>query len=278
MRSQNNMDDSKIRRFLKTIKYRLVLKLKPRQNRVYTQFYRFPNQYRALVDRVIPFQKGVDSPSDNKPLEIVAFACCNGAEPFTLSYVLQTHFPSLQFRIRGFDIVDDVIEKARSPIYTRNEIYQGDFVSDEHVEGIFDSINSMYQVKPEIAEPITFAVGDMLDRPFMNSLGKADLVFAQNVLFHLPTKKAHEAFGNLVGLLKPGSALFINGMDTDMRIKLTKRYDLQPLDYLVEEIHNDARVNHGAGWAGAYCGREPFSRKSREWVRKHCTIYNKAKV
>ena len=98
---------------------------------------------------------------------------------------------------------------------------------------------------------------------------------AQNVLFHLPRQRAREAFDNLTALLKPKSALFINGMDTDMRIQLTKKSGLEPLDYLVEEIHEDARVDRGNAWAGSYFGRQPFSRSSRDWLRKYCTIYFK---
>ena len=269
------MRESKLKRFLRTIKYRLILKLKPRKNRVYTQFYRFPNQYVAIVDRVIP--ELLQSPSfhDDNVIEIVIFACCNGAEAFTLSHLLKSKFPNLKFRIRGFDIVPEVISQAQTQKYSRDEVYCGPFVTEEFVAETFDKIdNNEYVIKPEIAAPVQFAVGDMLDKPFMNSLGKVDLLFAQNVLFHLPPAKSKEAFANLVDLLKPGSTLFINGMDTDMRIKLTKRYGLAPLEYLIEEIHNDARVDRGAGWAGAYWGREPFSRSTKEWVRKHCTIFS----
>jgi chemotaxis protein methyltransferase CheR len=259
---------------LRHIKYQLVLRFAKRENRVYTQFWRFPNQFRALVDRVIPqLRPGVIGP-DTPPLEIVVFACCSGEEAFSLSYVLRKNFPGLGFRIRGFDIVEDVVARARTATFSRKEVFTGPFVTEEFVEGAFDLVEpDTFRVKQEIAAPIEFATGDMLDRRFIESLGKFDLVLAQNVLFHLPRDKARVAFGFLHDLMKPLSALFVNGMDTDMRISLTKRNGLEPLDYLVEEIHNDARVDRGSGWAGAYWGRKPFSRNSREWLRKHGTIY-----
>jgi hypothetical protein len=58
-----------------------------------------------------------------------------------------------------------------------------------------------------------------------------------------------------------------------MRVSMTKRLKLEPLDFLVEEIHEDASIDRGGGWAGAYWGRRPFSRSSREWLRKYGTIY-----
>ncbi len=269
------MKESQLKTLLKHVKYRLILLFVPRKNRVYTQFYRFPNQYKALVDRILPLYNA-RKPGHSEPVEIVMFACCNGAETFSLSHVIHSNFPDLKYRIRAYDIVEDVVKQAQTFSYTREQVYAGPFVTDEFVSEVFDvGDDNLYRVKPYLSAPVSFYVGDMLDESFMRSLGKANLVFAQNVLFHLPKRKAHEAFRNLCDLLKQGSTLFINGMDTDMRIKLSKRFRLQPNDYLIEEIHNDARVDRGAGWSRTYWGREPFTRNCREWIRKQCTIFDK---
>jgi len=268
------MGSSTLKNILRHVKHYSIVKFKPRTNRVYTQFYRFPNQYRVLAENIIPhLKKKLANKSDAAWLEIIMFACCSGEEAFSLAHVLQTQYPQLRFKIRAFDIVEDVVEKARKPIYTQEQVYQGPFVTDEFVEHVFDHIDGNYHVKAKITDTIEFQVGDMLDEKFIASLGKADIVVAQNVLFHLPPPKAREAFKNLNQLLEPESVLFINGMDTDMRVKLTKRFNLEPLEHRIEEIHEDARVDRGSGWAGAYWGRAPFSKASKEWVRKHCTIY-----
>ncbi|WP_346838370.1 CheR family methyltransferase [Microbulbifer sp. SAOS-129_SWC] len=267
-------NSTRLRNMLRHVKHWFVVKTTPRKNRVYTQFYRFPHQYQALVERVIPELER----SGKKSIRIVVFACCSGAEPISLSYILKKHFPQLRYEILAFDIVEDVIERARDPVYSHETVYQGPFVTQAFVEDTFDKVGDEYRVKPEIMQPIKFAVGNMLDLDFIASLGKADLVFAQNVLFHLPAADARRAFSYLNTLLTPESVLFINGMDMDMRVKMTKKFSLSPIDYLIEEIHNDARVDRGSGWAGAYWGRKPFSRRSREWMREHCTIYSKART
>ena len=265
---------SRLKNFLRHIKHWLILKTAPRKNRVYTQFYRFPHQYRALVEKVVP--KLIEG--GRGPMKIVVFGCCSGAEPISLAAVLRKNFPELDFHISAYDIVPEVIERAQDPTYSREEVYQGPFVTEEFVRENFVAEGDRYRVKPEIMATITFAVGDLLERAFMADLGKFDLVFAQNVLFHLPATNARLAFANLNLLLQPGSALFINGMDVDMRVKLTRKFYLDPVEYLIEEIHNDARVDRGSGWASAYWGRKPFSRASREWIREHCTIYSKAQI
>ncbi|MCA0902163.1 CheR family methyltransferase [Microbulbifer agarilyticus] len=265
---------SPIKNLLRHLKHWYVVKTTPRTNRVYTQFHRFPHQYRALVERVLP--QIISDPAAQ--MRILIFGCCSGAEPISLATTLRRHFPDLDFRIEAFDIVPEVIERAQNPIYSREEVYQGPFVTEDFVGRTFDIEGDNYRVKPEILDSIQFHVGDMLDTDFIAELGHADLVFAQNVLFHLPAANARQAFAHLEKLVAPGGALFVNGMDMDMRVQLTKKFQLQPEDYLIEEIHNDARRDRGDGWAGAYWGRKPFSRRSREWIREHCTIYRKATV
>lgn len=262
---------------VRKLKHDLIVRYAKRENRIYTQFNRFPHQLRALVERIVPQVRPDGTGPDAKPLDILVFACCSGEEAFTLSHVLRKHFPELRFQIRGYDIVGDVIEKARTATFTHDEASWGPFVTDELISEMFDPAgNGLLRVKPAIREPIKFAVGDMLDKPFIKSLGQVDLVFAQNVLFHLPRPVAREAFRNLHDTLAAGGVLFINGVDTDMRADMTRRLGLQPLEYLVEEIHNDARVDRGSGWASDYVGRKPFTRRGRDWLRRQGTIFSKA--
>lgn len=263
---------------MRKLKHDLIIRFAKRENRVYTQFYRFPHQLRALVERVVPALRPHGTGAGAEPLKILVFACCSGEEAFSLSYVLRRHFPELRYSIRGYDIVGDVIEKAKAGLFTLEEASWGPFVTDELLGEMFEPAGEgLLRVKAQIREPITFAEGNLLDRPFMESLGQADIVFAQNVLFHLPRAQARVAFRNIHDVLTAGGALFINGVDTDMRAQMTKRLGLEPLEYLVEEIHNDARVDRGNAWAGSYVGRKPFTRSGRDWLRRQATIFYKAR-
>lgn len=263
---------------LRKLKHDLIVRFAKRENRVYTQFYRFPHQLRALVERVVPALRPHGTGVSAEPLKIIVFACCSGEEAFSLSYELRKHFPELRFQIHGYDIVGAVIEKAQAGLFTREEVSWGPFVTENLVAEMFDPAeHGQLQVKAAIREPITFTEANLLDQPFMESLGQADIVFAQNVLFHLPRPQAREAFRNIHQVLTAGGALFINGVDTDMRADMSKRLGLEPLEYLVEEIHNDARVDRGSGWASDYVGRKPFSRNGRDWLRRQGTIFFKSR-
>lgn len=264
------------KRVARHLRYRMRLKFQPRQNRVYSQFNRFPNQYRVLKEQVLPQYLASNVELRQRPLQVVVFACCNGEEVYTLRALLGRDFPELELQIHGVDIVADVVEAARAGEYSRQQVYSGPFVTEDFVQLLFDVDGDKFRVKPEHRRGVSFGVGDMTDRRFIDSLGQCDLLFAQNVLFHLPVHVAPGAFENLVSMTRVGGTLFINGMDTDMRIALTKKLGLEPVESLIEEIHEDARVDRGASWSNQYWGRAPFSKASKDWVRQFGTIFTKA--
>ena len=256
------------------LKFKLVVAFKPRKNRTYTQFNRFLHQYEVLADKVLPFLVGDPAAAGTPPLEIILFGCSLGAEPYSLTSVLLHRFPHLKFRIRGFDIVPEVIAKAQGREYNRDEVYNCPFITEEFVRLTFTITPAgLYRVRDEIASRVTFAVGNILDAGLFASLGQADLVFAQNMLFHLKPSLARVGFANLTGLLKPRSALLVDGMDTDMRIELTRKFNLEPVDYKVQEVHQDAFIDRGNDWASFYWGREPFNTTDKDWLRKFGTVY-----
>jgi chemotaxis protein methyltransferase CheR len=269
---------SRAKRYLRgltdPIRYRLRVHFQPRENRIYTQFFRFPNQCDVLVEQVLPRLLAARRVTAEEPLEVAVFACCSGEEAYTLAYVLATRARGLPVRIRGYDIVPEVIAQAKAGSYSREHVYSSPFVNDELVAGAFDVSGDTLTVKPQFASLVSFDIGDITDAVAMGRLQRSDLVFAQNVLFHLPRPVAKRAFENIAAVLRPRGALFVNGMDTDMRAKLTKEHGLEPVTQRIAEIHEDARVDRGTNWADSYWGREPL-KMSGDWVRKYCTIYCK---
>ncbi|WP_160326965.1 CheR family methyltransferase, partial [Thiomicrospira sp. XS5] len=88
-------------------------------------------------------------------LQILVFGCCSGAEPISLASVLKKQFPDLDFHIRAYDIVPEVIERAQSPLYSEEEVFQGPFVTDEVVAQTFETTEEGYRVRPDLMSHIT---------------------------------------------------------------------------------------------------------------------------
>jgi chemotaxis methyl-accepting protein methylase len=246
-----------------------VLWFGPRENVTFTQFLRLPRQYDALCGPVLDFLRPDGS---GPPLSILIFGCSNGAEPVSIASTLLRRRPDVPFDIVATDLEPEMIAKASGGRYTGAEINMMATLDPAFVDATFSARDGSFEVKPEIRARITYQVADVLDS-HVADLGQADIVAAQNFLYHLPRKASRRAFGNIVAALKPRSVLLLDGMDMDMRCALTRKAGLQPLDHRIPEIHADSLVLRGAPWPWTYWGLEPFDDRRRDWKQRYATIF-----
>jgi chemotaxis methyl-accepting protein methylase len=257
----------------KRLRHRVSLRTGRRENSTFTGFYRLPSQFEALTGPVIQF---LAKEIEERPLEVIVFGSSNGAEPYTISSLLGTTHPDLDFRISAYDIDPEIIEKARSARYSPDEeVYNNRVIQEEFIHRTFDLVDGKLQVRAEIAAPVRFEIADALDPTLSEKVGQADVLFAQNFLFHLEPKVARAALRNLCRLLGKRAALFVDGVDINIRSKVTEEFGLEPLEYRLEEIHNEARRARAVGWPYTYWGLEPYMTASRDWQRRYATIFLK---
>jgi len=251
----------------KKIKHKVILKTSKRKNDNYTQFLRLPTQFQALNSIIDEYFRC------NEQVNICVLGCSDGSESFSISSTLLTNFPDLKFKIFSYDIDESILDKARIGRYKREQIFDNKLITKEFIENTFKINNDIFEVKNLISKHVNFEKLDVLDREKVSSLGKFDLIFSQNFLFHLKSKDVLKAFSNIVSILKENSVLFIDGIDLELREKLTIKYDLTPYGFNIEKIHNEAREARGAGWPYHYWGLEPFSKDKPDWERRYATIF-----
>jgi len=251
-------------------RHQWVLLFGDRQNYTFTQFVRLPHQGEALAGPVVDFLR---APDEREPLRIVVFGCSNGAEPYSMASILASRRPEVSFHVTATDIDAAMIEKALSARYSHDEVTKNGFVGEDFVAATFNRKGEDLEVRPEIRERITFEIADVLDARLISRIEHADIVVAQNFLYHLSRKQSRKAFAHLCALLKPKAALFVDGMDIDLRHALTAKAGLQPLDYLIPEIHTDALTLRGAPWPWTYWGLEPLNTTKKDWKQRYATIY-----
>lgn len=240
------------------------------QSHTYTCFVRTPTQLEALAGPVLEYLRGHIR---GRPLEILVLACSNGAEAYTLASFLRHSAPDLDFRITAADLHEEMVARARSGSYTKHEALHSLFIRPHFIARTFDVVGDRYIVKPEIRARVSFARANLLDAHLSEKFRPADIVTAQNVLFHLRPDDAREAFSNIVRLLRPTSVLMIDGMDLPLRVELTQKHDLEPLNYRVKEIYAESRVHTPPDWWRYYYGSEPYSPFRRDRARRYGTIF-----
>ncbi len=226
-------------------RHHLALLGAPRVNSSFTGFLRLPTQYEALTGPVVDLAR---RHRDGAPLSVVVLGCSNGAEAYSIASCLGRRHPDLAFDIRAYDIDPECVRAASAARYTHDEVFNNTLIEHDFVDATFDRTEEGFVVKPAIAARVSCAVGDVLSDRLMAAIGPSDIVFAQNFLFHLRRPLARQALRNVFRLLRPGSAVFIDGVDLDLRQRLVRRRGLQPLDYKIREIHDEARRARSVGW------------------------------
>ncbi len=256
----------------RTVRHKMVLRRDRKRDGsiTFTRFIRLPTQFEALSGPVLEFVGGC---SKTEPLRIVVLGCSNGAEAYSVASILSTTHPGLQFEIRAGDFNSEMVKVAESGCYTRDNVYDNKIMRDEFVSRTFEIAGESFCIKPEIRRHVKFDTLDAFDPGLAHKIGQFDIIFAQNFLFNHSRPKAALLFNNILTLAKPRSVLFLEGMDYDMRAGLTRLCGFRPLDFKIEEIHNDALSERAVGWPYTYWGLEPFSRLHLAWKRRYATIF-----
>jgi chemotaxis methyl-accepting protein methylase len=209
-------------------------------------------------------------------LEILSFACSNGAEVYTMASWLLSNVPGLDFRITASDLHQEMVERCEAADYSEGEALQSEYITTDFVDSTFDRQGERYVVKPNVRERVTFTQANLLDdQGLKERFGPADIVTAQNVLFHLKPPEAERAFNNVVGFLKERSVLMVEGMDLDLRSRCTTEHGLRPLGWDLKNIYSETRVHTPPDWWNYYWGTEPFTGWRSDKERRYATIFLK---
>jgi len=157
--------------------------------------------------------------------------------------------------------------------YRKSGFFNNKIITQDFVDWTFERDGSAYVVKPHIAERVEFHTANVLSPDLQKLVGAQDIIFAQNFLFHLKPALARSALENISRLTHPGSVLFIDGVDLNLRRRAVQKKAYAPLDYEIERIHNEARRARAVGWPYEYWGLEPFLTTRRDWKARYATIF-----
>ncbi|WP_320823902.1 CheR family methyltransferase [Reinekea sp.] len=251
---------------------KLLAGCRPSQSHTYTAFNRSPGQMEALIGPVLDFiAKAANGPSQT-PLQINVMAGSIGAEAYTLASTLLSLRPDIDFHIHCSDLHDETVARSIEGIYSADDV-RATQLPERFFSTTFDRIDGFYRVKPAIRKRVTFFKADIVTDPLAQLYPPGDILFLQNVLFHLDCHAAHRAFINVLSAGKTHHALFIDGMSLDMRVNLTRQHQLVPLEYKIRAIHQHARRHVPEDWWNYYFGAEPYLFFKPDRKRRYSTIF-----
>lgn len=147
---------------------------------------------------------------DNSELQIWSAGCSTGEEPYSIAMLveslLEKQHKKKYYGISATDISLMSLAKAKRGVFNRKRLEQ---VPDEMVFEYFEEQkNLQYKVKDRIKSRICFAQMNILDCATAR-LGKADVIYCQNLLIYFDQDKRTEILNGMVIHLKPGGVLIL---------------------------------------------------------------------
>ena len=175
-----------------------------------TGFFRDPQAFEALTDKVFPILK--DS-TGNGPIRIWVPGCSSGEEAYSLAIALLEYrdrsAANFSIQIFATDIDDVAIEGARAGLYP--ETISQD-VSDERLRQFFTRVDGGgYQIKKSVRDMCVFALQNVAqDPPF----SRIDLISCRNLLIYMGPVLQKKIMNIFHYSLKPGGYLFLGSAES----------------------------------------------------------------
>ena len=148
-----------------------------------TSFYRFPAQFDALRDRVLP-EIMAARPAGKRDLRIWSAGCSTGEEPYSLSML--THDMALGAsgwtpQILGTDVSTRALGRARAGVYGRRAMMN---VPPDVVERHFElTPTGDFRVNDRIRSQVDFGYQNLIKEPYPLSLmGDWDIIDRKSVV------------------------------------------------------------------------------------------------
>jgi two-component system CheB/CheR fusion protein len=175
-----------------------------------TQFFRDPEAFETLKDKVFPALVGDRAPGT--PIRIWVTGCSTGEEVYSLAIALLEFLGTLPdsfpIKILATDLNESALDRARAGIYVDNIEVD---VSPERLRRFFARVDGHYHISKSIRELCVFSRHNLAtDPPF----SRLDLVSCRNVLIYMDTALQRRVLPVLHYALGPGGFLFLGASES----------------------------------------------------------------
>jgi len=176
-----------------------------------TEFFREPDHFRALTERLIPdlLRRRRAAPAT---LKIWSAASSIGAEPYTLAMVLADaapRFGGFRFSVLGTDISTRALAAAVAGIYPEGMAapVPSDF-RQRYLRRAKDRSRQLFRVAPELRALVRFGRLNLMQRPYPVG-SDIDVIFCRNILIYFDKPTQQAVLEQLCAHLRPGGYLFL---------------------------------------------------------------------
>lgn len=179
-----------------------------------TSFFRFPTQFDALRDKVIP-EILEAKPNAQRAFRVWSAGCSTGEEPYTLGMtLLDSGMEGFGFKpqVLGTDVSTNALNRARDAIYPARALSN---LSQVTTQRYFEAAKSGHRVVKRVRDLIDFQYHNLIKEPYPLALmSNWDVIFCRNVTIYFKLESTRRVVHNYFESLNPGGYLFIGHSET----------------------------------------------------------------
>jgi chemotaxis protein methyltransferase CheR len=193
-----------------------------------TSFFRDIHPFKAFREKLLPgyIEHVSSSLSLFQPqISIWSAGCSTGQEPYSIAMLvfdIKEKNPETcrgNVSILATDISHNVLEQARSGLYSRNEVERG--LDESYRKRFFTYYNKKWKVHESIRKMITFREFN-LSKQCGAKIGPFDFIFCRNVIIYFAVELKKKLLNFYHDILNPGGILMIGASEN--LYKLTDRF------------------------------------------------------
>jgi chemotaxis methyl-accepting protein methylase/mannose-6-phosphate isomerase-like protein (cupin superfamily) len=219
----------------------------------------------------------LDHKAQGDTLRVAVLGCSTGPEAYSVAWTIRSARPDLNLVLHAVDISRQAVAFAEKGVYSLDSRQLADTLicsamTPAEMESMFQRDGDSISVKSWIREGMHWQAGDAGDPELVKSLGPQDMVVANNFLCHMEPQDAEKCLRNIARLVNPQGFLFFSGVDLGVRTKVASDLNWQPVEKLMEEVHEgDRRL--GSRWPCHYAAIEPLNKKRPDWKLRYSAAF-----
>ena len=181
-----------------------------------TSFFRFPAQFDALREVVLPEIMAGKRPED-RTLRLWSAGCSTGEEPYSISMTaLDMGLDGLGWNVNvhGTDVSTRALARAQVGEYGRRTMMN---ITPEVIRRHFEQLGTseQYRVNARVRSIVNFEYQNLIKEPYpLGLVGKWDVIFCRNVTIYFRMESTKRVVANFYESLNPGGYLFIGHSET----------------------------------------------------------------
>jgi len=174
-------------------------------------FFRDTTPFDIFKDVMLPHM--IEARAARKNFRIWCAAASAGQEPYSLAMILKENagkIPGWRHEIVGTDISEDILEKARSGIYSQFEVQRG--LPITLLAKYFEKQGDLWQVNAAMRAMVQYRKFNLLDR--FQGLGQFDIVFCRNVLIYFDRDTKADILNRIAAQMPEDGFLILGAAET----------------------------------------------------------------